>query len=136
MNHRKSLSISLVYVLFVSNICLADLCLKLKDVSGGEFHTLALMEDNTLWACGSNGYKQLGLGSVTGALTLEQVKGENGIGYLQNIATFDAGWKHSLATDADGTIWAWGGCGSNKDIIFEKSDKNGRFFLTYIQNMV
>jgi len=122
MIYGKTLSIAIVYILVINNISLADLCLKLKDVSGGEAHTLALMEDNTLWACGSNGDKQLGLGSVTGTLTLEQVKGENGVGFLQNIVTFDAGWFHSLAADENGMIWAWGtdnagqlGNGSNEE---------------------
>jgi parallel beta-helix repeat protein len=115
MNYRNTLSIVTVYAILVSNICFADLCAKLKDVSGGEDHSFALMEDNTLWACGSNGVNQSGLGDdVENSLILKQVRGENGVGFLQSIATFDGGWSHSLAADVNGTIWAWGADGNGR----------------------
>jgi alpha-tubulin suppressor-like RCC1 family protein len=51
----------------------------------------------------------LGLGEdVYDVNTLQQVLGENGVGYLQNIVAFDAGWYHSLAAAQDGTLWSWG----------------------------
>ncbi len=56
------------------------------------------------WACGGDYYDyysyyyQLGLGDISeNVLSLEQVKGPNGIGNLNNIISFDAGWEHSLA---------------------------------------
>jgi alpha-tubulin suppressor-like RCC1 family protein len=86
------------------------MCARLKSVSAGEAHTLALMDDKTLWACGSNDYWQLGLGSsVQDVCSLKQVKGENGVGFLKNVATYDAGLEHSLSADTNGTLWAWGG---------------------------
>jgi parallel beta-helix repeat protein len=67
------------------------------------------MEDKTLWSCGDNWFKQLGLGSsIPYTYFLKQVKGESGVGFLQNIATFDAGWLHSLAADVNGFVYAWG----------------------------
>jgi len=110
MLSRKSLLIAVVLTFFISNISMAVMCARLKHVAAGENHSMALMDDNTLWACGSNGFYQLGLGSgvTENVLSLKQVLGEDGVGYLQNVATYDAGWFHSLAADANGTLWAWG----------------------------
>jgi alpha-tubulin suppressor-like RCC1 family protein len=63
MASGKSFPIFAIVLLFISNIGLASMCARLKSVSAGENHTLALMDNGTLWACGSNSYKQLGLGS-------------------------------------------------------------------------
>ena len=110
MTSKKSLQISIFILFFVSNISMGVICARLDAVSAGENHSLALMDDNTLWACGGSSYEyQLGLGgNVYNVLSLQQVKGENGNGYLQDVATFDAGWYHSLAADSNGTLWAWG----------------------------
>jgi len=110
LSGKSFLSVAL-YILFITNTGNAVMCPRLKSVSAGEDHTLALMDNNTLFACGGSSinYKQLGLGSgVYGVSSLKQVKGENGVGFLKNVVTYDAGWKHSLAADVDGTIWAWG----------------------------
>jgi uncharacterized repeat protein (TIGR01451 family) len=111
MASGKSLPIFAIVLLFISNITLASMCARLKSVSAGEDHSLALADNGTLWACGGSSinHKQLGLGSdVHDVLSLRQVLGEGGNGHLQNVATYDAGWKHSLAADANGTIYAWG----------------------------
>ena len=109
MLSKKSLLITITLLFFISNVSMAVMCARLQKVSGGENHTLALMDDNTLWACGSNTLKQLGLGSgIPYVYSLQQVLGENGNGYLENVVAFDAGWKHSLAADANGTLWSWG----------------------------
>jgi alpha-tubulin suppressor-like RCC1 family protein len=101
--------LSIIGLLFVNQLCFAEMCAQLTKVSGGEYHTLALAEDNSLWACGSNNDYQLGLtDEVSYSLTLQPVLGEGGIGVLENIVAFDAGWFHSLAADADGVLYAWG----------------------------
>jgi len=105
MLSRKSFLVLAGIILIAGNITMANMCAKIKRVSGGEYHTLALMEDNTLWACGGTSLYnyQLGLGSeVYGVVSLQQVKGENGVGHLENIVAFDAGLLHSLAVDANG----------------------------------
>ena len=58
--------ISLMLVLFVISILItgslnAEMCQSAVAVSGGEDHTMVLMEDGTLWACGDNSDKQLGV---------------------------------------------------------------------------
>jgi alpha-tubulin suppressor-like RCC1 family protein len=108
MLSRKSFLILAIGLLFISNVGLASMCARLKSVSAGESHSMALMDDGTLWACGRNSEWQLGIGGSEPVYSLRQVKGENGIGFLKNIATYDAGLEHSLAADTNGTIWAWG----------------------------
>jgi len=113
MLSKKHLLIISFCLLFITNISSAVMCHRLKSVSAGESHTLALADDKSLWACGGDDYYeygyQLGLGSgVTQSLTLKQVKGELGVGFLRNIVSFDAGWFHSLAADANGKLWSRG----------------------------
>jgi alpha-tubulin suppressor-like RCC1 family protein len=106
---RKTPLIAIVLSFLVSNVGLAGMCARLKDVSAGENHSMALMDDNTLWACGDNSSWQLGLGNgVYEVYSLKQVRGEGGNGFLRNIVTYDAGVTHSLAADVNGTILAWG----------------------------
>ncbi|MDR1564769.1 MAG: hypothetical protein LBS74_07415 [Oscillospiraceae bacterium] len=71
-------------------------------VSGGQYHTIALMEDGTVWAWGQNDFGQLGDGTTTNRLSPVQVSG------LSNVTTVSAGYNHNLALKSDGTVWAWG----------------------------
>lgn len=102
-------------------------------------------EEGGIWYYGD---KQLGLGSnVPYSYTLDQVLGEDGEGVLQNIATFDAGWYHSLAADTNGTLWAWGKekyglCWDGKDLREDGKKKNrirsrrGGFCLTPLTALI
>jgi alpha-tubulin suppressor-like RCC1 family protein len=109
MTYLKSFPVTALSIVFICNTSNAELCARLKSVSAGEFHTLALADNNTLFACGDNSAWQLGLGSDRSPVySLKPVKGENGIGYLKNIVTYDAGLVHSLAADINRAIWAWG----------------------------
>ena len=71
-------------------------------VAGGEFHSLALKDDGTVWAWGDNSCGQLGDGTETSSNIPVQVYG------LTNIIAVAAGAAHSLALQDDGTVWAWG----------------------------
>ena len=95
--NTKLLSVILSVVIF-SQCYSTQSCAKLKATSAGEGHTLALDEYGGLWACGGGEpYYQLGLGDISGnVLYLQRVKGPNGIGNLNNVIAFDAGWKHSI----------------------------------------
>jgi alpha-tubulin suppressor-like RCC1 family protein len=78
-------------------------------VSGGEDHTLVLSANKCPWGCGYNGWYQLGIGNNQDQKTLARVHGgDTGRTYLQDINNIAAGWKHSLALDANGFVWAWG----------------------------
>jgi alpha-tubulin suppressor-like RCC1 family protein len=74
-----------------------------QDIAGGAEHTLALKDDGTVWAWGSNHLGQLGDATNPDySNTPVQVSGFSGV---QAIA---AGSYHSLALKNDGTVWAWG----------------------------
>jgi parallel beta-helix repeat protein len=104
----KVLSVILSVLIF-SQCWSTQSCAKLKAISAGEGHTLALDEYGSLWACGGGEpYYQLGLGNISeNVLYLRQVHGPNGVGKLNNVIAFDAGWVHSLAV-ANGFCYAWG----------------------------
>ncbi len=73
-------------------------------VAAGEFHSLALKADGSVWAWGLNTDGQCGTGSTAVArhLTPQQVPG------ISAAIAIAAGGKHSLALLADGSVVAWG----------------------------
>ena len=71
-------------------------------IARGYSHSLALKNDGTVWAWGSNVYGQLGDGTVVDRATAVQVSG------LSGITAIAGGYLHSLALKNDGTVWAWG----------------------------
>ena len=71
-------------------------------IARGYSHSLALKNDGTVWAWGSNVYGQLGDGTVVDKATAVQVSG------LSGITAIAGGYLHSLALKNDGTVWAWG----------------------------
>lgn len=70
--------------------------------ASGVGHTLALRNDGTVWACGSDGHGQLGTGGGPDSSTPTTVPG------LSGITAIAADEYHSLALRSDGTVWAWG----------------------------
>ncbi|SFJ76133.1 Alpha-tubulin suppressor [Paenibacillus sp. UNC496MF] len=91
----------LVGLVSVSNIAAAAEK-SVQQVDGGDFHTIALQSDGTVWAWGNNWDGQLGDGSKAGRVTPVQVKS------ITNVVNVAAGSWHSLALKSDGTVWAWG----------------------------
>jgi len=86
-------------------------------ISAGEGHSLALDIVGNVYAWGDNQYGQLGNGTYDPCTVPVKVVGcdlnNNGIhepneGYLENIVSISAGHWHSIAVDANGTIWTWG----------------------------
>jgi alpha-tubulin suppressor-like RCC1 family protein len=69
-------------------------------LSAGNFHSLAVKSDGTLWAWGYNLFGNLGDGTATNRSTPVFVGG----GY----AAVAGGLFHSLALKIDGSLWAWG----------------------------
>jgi alpha-tubulin suppressor-like RCC1 family protein len=72
---NRILMISII-LLNLCNISTAQMCWKLKAVSCGEVHSLAIADDNSLLSCGgSNGYYVLGQGQdISKSLTAQRVK--------------------------------------------------------------
>jgi ABC-type multidrug transport system ATPase subunit/alpha-tubulin suppressor-like RCC1 family protein len=74
-----------------------------SDVAGGEFHSLALKEDGTVWAFGENDQGQLGTGKVGSPQgTPVQVQG------LRGVTQIDADFNQGYAVLKDGAVRAWG----------------------------
>jgi len=74
-----------------------------SQIAGGNFHTLAIQSNGTLWAWGQNNiYGQLGLGDRTNRSSPVQV------GTLSDWSQISVGQYHALAIKTDGTLWCWG----------------------------
>ncbi|HEY9053396.1 MAG TPA: hypothetical protein VIO60_01115 [Rectinemataceae bacterium] len=74
-------------------------------IAAGNFHSLALMDDGSLWAWGANGSGQLGIGTQYSDQPYPmKVLGFGGLG----VAAIAAGADHNLAIASDGSLWAWG----------------------------
>ena len=87
----------------LTGIIAVDAC-GFPDVYYGGLHSLALKNDGTVWAWGSNINGQLGNGTNTNSNVPVQVSGLSGI-------TAIAGGHNgsfSLALKNNGTVWAWG----------------------------
>ncbi len=96
------------------------------DMAGGSGHTLFVKRDGSLWAAGSNGLGQLGIGSTRDAPT--PVKVMDGIARV---------WSNnggsSFALTADGVLYAWG---ENRDGQLGTGDTAMRTKATYIASNV
>ena len=71
-------------------------------IAAGGRHTLALKNDGTVLAWGSNTKGQLGNDSTIGSKLPVQVAA------LESVTAIAAGGEFSLALRSDGTVWAWG----------------------------
>src|SRR4030067_2868229 len=72
-------------------------------VAVGNFHSLSVSNDGTVWAWGKNNNGELGDGTIIDRTTPVHVSG------LLNVeAAIAGGSLHTLALKGDGTVWAWG----------------------------
>ncbi len=69
--------------------------------AGGE-HTLALKTNGELWACGSNYFRALGIGSSGQYTTLQRVGSDS------DWVAVAAAQYTSFALKSNGTLWSWG----------------------------
>jgi hypothetical protein len=85
-------------------------------ISAGDYHSLFLKNDGTVWGTGDNDYGSLGDGTTTGKSTPVQVSS------LSGITAISAGEDYSLFLKEDATVWVTGlnesaqlGDGTNTD---------------------
>ena len=71
-----------------------------KAVAAGQWYSLAIKTDDTLWAWGHNSWGQLADGTWNWRSTPVQV--------LTGVAAVAVGANRTLALKTDGTLWAWG----------------------------
>jgi len=71
-------------------------------VDAGVYHTVALIDDGTLAACGSNLFGQLGDGTNTDRPVAVPVQG------ITLVVDVAGGLDFTIAVRNDGTVWAWG----------------------------
>ena len=74
-----------------------------KSVSAGEFHTLGIRSDGSLWSWGKNDGGQLGVGGP-----LQDKSIPTRVGGWLDWTTISGGGLHSLGIRSDGSLWAWG----------------------------
>ena len=71
-------------------------------IAAGDYHTVVLKADGTVWAWGHNDYGQVGDGTITDRAAPVQVTS------LTGVIAIDAGAYHTIALKSDGTVWVWG----------------------------
>jgi len=76
-----------------------------RSVAAGEYHTVAIKSDGTLWTWGANGCGQLGDGT--------RVDRTNPVKIWEDTDwdSVAAGASHTVAIKSDGTLWTWGANG-------------------------
>ncbi|HEX8535937.1 MAG TPA: RCC1 repeat-containing protein, partial [Cystobacter sp.] len=72
-------------------------------IAAGPEHNVALRQDGTVWTWGRNDWGQIGNGT-TGVLHLTAVQ----VPGLSQVTAVAAGFTHTLAVSAGGTVWTWG----------------------------
>jgi alpha-tubulin suppressor-like RCC1 family protein len=72
-------------------------------IAAGGLDTIALKQDGTVWAWGSNSNGQLGNGTTTDSSTAVQVQGLSG-----TVKAIAAGNGFTEVLKNDGTVWSWG----------------------------
>ena len=77
-------------------------------VAAGEYHTVALRSNGTVYSWGGNGFCQLGDGTTTDSHVPIQVLGVGGVGVLTDVTTITAGDYHTVVIKSNGTAYAWG----------------------------
>ncbi len=71
------------------------------DIEAGEYHSLILKEDGSLWGAGNNQLGKLGLGDVEEVVSFSLIESKG----VVSMSTFDA---HTLYKKDDGSLWGMG----------------------------
>ncbi|MCL2051342.1 MAG: Ig-like domain-containing protein [Lachnospiraceae bacterium] len=79
-----------------------------KQLASGYSHTVALLDDGTVWAWGNNQYGQLGNGTLASSQFPVKALGLGHSAIGSEIIAIDANAWYSLALDADGQVYYWG----------------------------
>lgn len=80
---------------------------KVLSVAAGALHSLALLNDGSVWAWGFGVYGQLGNGQTLDSTVPVEVSAPAGWSG-RSVVNVAAGRYHSVATLSDGSVWTWG----------------------------
>ena len=112
-------------------------------IDAGDYFSIALKADGTVWTWGQNTYGQLGNGVSNGTVVYPEK-----IDSLSDIIKIAAAGQTAVALKTDGTVWTWGrndngqlGNGttvsSNVPVQVLKGEQNqGNADKTYLENIV
>jgi len=81
------------------------------NLTGGQYHALAIKTNNSLWSWGANMMGQLGLNSSGQSTAAYYYSSPKQVGFLTTWSKVRAGKEFSLAISTNGTLWAWGANG-------------------------
>jgi len=70
------------------------------EVSSGDFHTMIIKEDGSLWGWGGNFYGTLGDGT--------NETRRSPVWIMDDVVAVSAGYEHTMAIREDGSLWGWG----------------------------
>ena len=82
-----------------------------KDIAAGYSHSVALLQDGTVWVWGLNSSNQFGYGPNQGMYSynyVPQAVNMNGVLAGKTVEAISAGMNHVLALASDGQIYGWG----------------------------
>ena len=96
----------------------------IKEVYCGDYYTIILKNDGTLWGCGQNNYGALGLGDTINRKTFTQITTNT-----DDIKSVYCGRYYTIILKNDGTLW---GTGYNGDGRLGLGDTNNRTIFTQI----
>ncbi len=103
MNGKKFISVLICMAMFFSLSYTAQAAVPVISIpvsTGGSGHSLAVMNDGTLWGWGYNDQYQLGNGTRDDFTTPVKI--------MDDTVSAAAGSMHSLAVTSDGSLFGWG----------------------------
>jgi alpha-tubulin suppressor-like RCC1 family protein len=71
-------------------------------IAAGDYHSIALDDNGTVWGWGDNGSGQLGDGTTTNRNAPSRMR------FVSDVFAVAGGGNHTLALTGDGRVWAWG----------------------------
>jgi alpha-tubulin suppressor-like RCC1 family protein len=75
---------------------------------GGEYHSIGLRDDGSLWAWGGNLYGQLGNGTSGNSSNVPVRVVSNYVSGTKWVSGVGCGYEYSFGLRDDGSLWAWG----------------------------
>jgi len=77
-------------------------------ITAGQYNSVILKSDGSVWTSGDNYVGGLGNGNNTSSVLPVQVVGQGGVGYLSDVVDIASAMNANYALKSDGTVWSWG----------------------------